>query len=118
MFTQLLLNVNYTFLKKWYSNDKKKTSLSILPTYFFFRAVCREETKEGVCPKLSRDNFRSEMSCSDECSSDSDCSGDNKCCYNGCSYSCLKAVKDPGGLDEETKDDQVPIGNAMLMGGP
>ena len=52
------------------------------------------------------------MSCSDECSSDSDCSGDNKCCYNGCSYSCLKAVKDPGGLDEETKDDQVPIGNA------
>ena len=58
------------------------------------------------------------MSCSDECSSDSDCSGDNKCCYNGCSYSCLKAVKDPGGLDEETKDDQVPIGKAMLMGGP
>ena len=83
----------------------------------FSRAVCREETKEGVCPKLSRDRFRSEMSCSDECSSDSDCSGDNKCCYNGCSYSCLKAVKDPGGLDEETKDDQVPIGNAMLMGG-
>ena len=52
------------------------------------------------------------MSCSDECSSDSDCSGDNKCCYNGCSYSCLKAVIDPGGLDEETKDDQVPIGKA------
>ena len=73
--------------------------LSILPTYFFFRAVCREETKEGVCPKLSRDSFRSEMSCSDECSSDSDCSGDNKCCYNGCSYSCLKAVKDPNAAD-------------------
>ena len=97
---------------------KKKFTLhlfknfSILPNQLkFSRAVCREETKEGVCPKLSRDRFRSEMSCSDECSSDSDCSGDNKCCYNGCSYSCLKAVKDPGGLDEETKDDQVPIGN-------
>ena len=104
---------------------KKKFTLhlfknfSILPNQLkFFRAVCREETKEGVCPKLSRDRFRSETSCSDECSSDSDCSGDNKCCYNGCSYSCLKAVKDPGGLDEETKDDQVPIGKAMLMGGP
>ena len=78
----------------------------------FDRAVCREEKKDGVCPKLSRDQCSDR---SDECGSDSDCSGDKKCCYNGCAYSCLKAVKDPGaqvlgGGGTNEKDDIIPIG--------
>ena len=77
------------------------------------RAVCREEKKEGVCPKLGLSRDRLPSACSDECSSDSDCSGETKCCYNGCAYSCLKAVKDYGaelfGVDEDTKEI-TPVG--------
>jgi hypothetical protein len=82
---------------------------SIFPV--FFRPICREETKSGVCPKLSRENAYS--SCSDECYSDSDCSGDKKCCYNGCGRSCLTVVIDPGvellGPDEDASSSQQPV---------
>ena len=73
--------------------------------------MCREETKEGVCPKLASGSMPT--SCTDECQSDSDCSGDKKCCYNGCARSCLPAVLDPGvqilGPDEESLQDPVVV---------
>ena len=46
-----------------------------------FRAVCRDKTKQGVCPKVPRDNKYA--SCTQDCTSDSDCDGDQKCCFNG-----------------------------------
>merc|ERR1712096_568321 len=69
-----------------------------------YRAVCRDETKQGVCPKVPRDNKYA--SCTEDCTSDSDCDGDQKCCFNGCGNSCMAIVKDPGydllgGDDEE-----------------
>lgn len=61
--------------------------------FLIHRAVCRDETKDGVCPKLTRNDF---ASCSEDCTGDSDCDGEQKCCYNGCGKSCLDVVKDPG----------------------
>ena len=46
-----------------------------------FRAICRDKTKQGVCPKVPRSNKYA--SCTQDCSSDSDCDGDEKCCFNG-----------------------------------
>ena len=45
------------------------------------RAVCRDKTKQGVCPKVPRDNKYA--SCTEDCTSDSDCDGEQKCCFNG-----------------------------------
>lgn len=78
-----------------------------------FRSICRDETKSGVCPKLSRNqvvekNHKPQFarliflsfkyaSCEDDCASDGDCPGETeKCCYNGCGRSCLAVVEDPG----------------------
>lgn len=60
---------------------------------FLIRAVCRDETKEGVCPKLNRNQY---ASCTEDCGSDADCGGEQKCCFNGCGRSCLEVVKDAG----------------------
>ena len=49
-----------------------------------FRAICRDKTKQGVCPKVPRSNKYA--SCTQDCSSDSDCDGDEKCCFNGNTY--------------------------------
>jgi hypothetical protein len=38
------------------------------------RAACRESNKEGVCPKLARDNQYAE--CSEDCQTDAECSGE------------------------------------------
>lgn len=59
-----------------------------------FRAVCREERKVGVCPKVIRNNPYS--TCSEDCSSDADCDNSQKCCFNGCGRSCMSSVQDPG----------------------
>lgn len=51
--------------------------------------------KQGFCPPndestnstaIRRDN------CYVECSKDSECPGEKKCCYSGCSKSCMKPV--------------------------
>ena len=51
---------------------------------YFYRAVCRDKTKQGVCPKVPRDNKYA--SCTQDCTSDSDCDGDQKCCFNGSNF--------------------------------
>lgn len=61
-----------------------------------YRAGCRDDTKPGICPKLSRND---DANCEEECRTDGDCSGDQKCCYNGCGKSCIKAAADPGMVD-------------------
>ena len=48
---------------------------------YCYRAVCRDKTKQGVCPKVPRDNKYA--SCTQDCESDSDCDGEQKCCFNG-----------------------------------
>eukprot|EP00094_Tigriopus_californicus_P005670 TCALIF_05465-PA protein Name:"Similar to Ppn Papilin (Drosophila melanogaster)" AED:0.16 eAED:0.17 QI:0/0/0/0.82/0.81/0.82/34/0/2463 len=74
-------------------SDSPGKKLSMSEIGINFRAVCRDETKDGVCPKLNRNDY---ASCSEDCAGDSDCGGDQKCCYNGCGKSCLDVVKDPG----------------------
>lgn len=67
-----------------------------------YKAVCKDDTKDGICPKVNRNEY---AKCDEECSSDGDCSGKQKCCYNGCGKSCMQAAEDPGMVDYE--DDSV-----------
>ena len=67
-----------------------------------FKAVCRDDTKAGICPKVNRNEY---ANCEEECATDGDCSGEQKCCYNGCGKSCMQAAKDPAMIDYE--DDSV-----------
>lgn len=46
--------------------------------------------KRGECPQLTGEATH----CTQECVNDGHCSGSAKCCYNGCSYSCLEPVSD------------------------
>ncbi len=58
------------------------------------RAVCRDDSKPGACPKL---RSSSGASCPDDCESDGDCKGNQKCCYAGaCGLACADPVQDPG----------------------
>ena len=65
-----------------------------------YKAVCKDDTKSGICPKVKSTN-----DCDEECQSDGDCSGEQKCCFNGCGKSCMQAAKDPSVVDYE--DDSV-----------
>ena len=67
-----------------------------------FRAVCRDDTKPGICPKVNRNEY---ANCEEECTTDGDCSGQQKCCYNGCGKSCMQAAEDPYMVEYE--DDSV-----------
>jgi hypothetical protein len=53
-----------------------------------YKAVCKDDTKKGICPKVNRNQF---ANCDAECESDGGCSGEQKCCYNGCGKSCMTA---------------------------
>jgi len=65
-----------------------------------YKAVCKDDTKSGICPKVKSTN-----DCNEECQTDGDCSGEQKCCFNGCGKSCMQAAKDPSIIDYE--DDSV-----------
>jgi hypothetical protein len=60
------------------------------------RAVCKDDTKDGLCPKVNRNEY---ASCDEECTTDGECSGEQKCCYNGCGTSCMKASMDPSPIE-------------------
>lgn len=70
--------------------------LSAYRLLVLIRAVCRDESKSGACPKLSTNNPYA--TCEEECQNDSQCPGEKKCCYNGCGRSCLDVVQDPGSV--------------------
>lgn len=59
-------------------------------------AVCKDDTKEGICPKVNRNEY---ADCEEECYTDGDCSGQQKCCYNGCGKSCMQSSEDPSMMD-------------------
>ena len=71
-----------------------------------YRAVCRDDTKAGLCPKVSRNDG---ARCEEECATDGDCSGEQKCCYNGCGRSCMRAANDPGMVDYEAETAAPPF---------
>ncbi|XP_015275338.1 PREDICTED: kunitz-type serine protease inhibitor nigrescinin-1-like, partial [Gekko japonicus] len=45
----------------------------------------------GVCPL--REEVKTLAPCNDTCSDDRDCLPNQKCCFNGCSLSCLDSVR-------------------------
>lgn len=49
-----------------------------------FVAVCRQQHKQGECPRLGNST-----TCSRDCEQDSDCRGDTKCCQAGCGFVCV-----------------------------
>ena len=70
-----------------------------------YKAVCKDDTKNGICPKVGQTrtprkyccdvcrfqvNRNQYANCDAECESDGGCSGEQKCCYNGCGQSCMK----------------------------
>ena len=77
-----------------------------------YKAVCRDDTKPGICPKVSRTE---NPSCETECSTDGDCSGDQKCCYNGCGMSCITAAEDPGMVDYQEEEISPTDPNAPIV---
>ena len=74
--------------------------------------MCRDDTKPGICPKLSRDG---DPDCTEECQTDGDCSGEQKCCYNGCGKSCVTAAEDPGMVEYEDDSVQPVDPNAPII---
>ncbi len=66
----------------------------------YCRAYCRDDTKKGACPKVSRADaaLAGESECESACQTDGNCEGDKKCCYVGppCDLVCVDPVEDPG----------------------
>lgn len=85
-----------------------------------YKAVCKDDTKAGICPKVNRNQY-STASCVEECSSDGDCSGEQKCCYNGCGNfpqptgkSCMKAT--PAEVPDYDDNSVAPVNpNAPIV---
>ena len=63
----------WDIFKPFNLNEYAKTPTWYSFINFSFRAACRETNKEGVCPKLARDNQYA--SCAEDCQTDAECSG-------------------------------------------